>query len=133
MIRYLTITIILCFSLSAYAESGWYLLIPPTSKYNEEADFLQAMKVLDKSPLDEWNHQGSYDTASECEAVKHTFMNLGQRNYARTNKEYLDVVGAGESEIVINHKRFLVEMDNANVNSWQYSRCIKSDDPRLAQ
>ena len=133
MIRYLVIMIIVCFSLSAYANSGWYLFIPPISEYNKEADFLKAMKVLDKSPLDEWNHQGSYDTASECEAVKNSFLNIGQRNYARTNKEYIDAVGAEESGIIINHKRFLVEMDNANVNSWRSSRCIKSDDPRLAQ
>jgi hypothetical protein len=33
------------------ATSGWYLLVPPRSEYNERAECLSGYKILDDKPL----------------------------------------------------------------------------------
>lgn len=133
IVRFICLCVFIGISISASAESGWYLLIPPTSDYNEQAKYLQAFKVLEKKPLGQWLQQGAYDTASECEATKQTLLMMDQRNYSRTSDEYVRATGEAMDAVFLKHKRLITELDNAKVNAWRYSRCIESNDPRLSK
>lgn len=110
------------------AESGWYLLIPPMSGYNEQTEYLQSFKILSNEPLSLWSQQGAYDSASECEAVKHNLLMADQNFYSKQSEDYIN---ASEAKKKI--MRFSTELANAKVNAWLSSRCIKSDDPRLSK
>jgi len=122
-----------CVVLSASAASGWYLLVPPTSAYDEHAEFLQGYKILDNKPLAQWSQHGAYDSASECEAVKNSLLLTDHDFYSRTSADYLKALGEKKDAVVLKMMRLTTERSNANVNAWGSSRCIKSDDPRLGK
>ncbi len=114
-----------------FAADGWYLLIPPRSEYNESAPFLQGYKILDKKPLAQWAQQGAYDSASECEAVKDTYLGVEHDVYSKSSGAYLKDVRAGKDPVILKAQRSLTEMHNANVSAFMASRCVRSNDPRL--
>jgi hypothetical protein len=118
---------------SASAASGWYLLVPPSSDFNERAEYLQGYKILDTKPLSQWWQQGAYDSASECEAVKNTLLMTEHSFYSKSSEDYIKAVGANKDSAVLKHMRWTSEKANANVDAWTASRCIKSDDPRLGK
>jgi hypothetical protein len=118
---------------SASAASGWYLLVPPSSDFNEHAEYLQGFKILDTKPLSQWWQQGAYDSASECEAVKNTLLMTEHSFYSKLSENYIKAVGENKDSAVLKHMRYTTERANANVDAWTASRCIKSDDPRLGK
>jgi hypothetical protein len=127
------LVVLLLLAATSWAASGWYLLIPPRSEYNERAEYLGAYKILDSKPLSQWGQQGAYDSASECEAVRNTLLMTEHRVYVNASEEYRKAVGAGADLVVLKMQRFITESDNANVSAFMASRCIRSDDPRLGR
>ena len=124
--------ILLIMVTSLWASEGWYLLIPPRSEYNEHADFLSGYKILDKKPLSQWGQQGAYDSASECEAVRNSLLMVEQSVYSKSSEAYMNALGEETDQVVLKTQRFVTEKNNANVWAFMASRCIRSNDPRLA-
>ena len=118
---------------SAEAGQGWYLMLPPRSEYNVNADFLQGYKIRSSEPLSRWGQQGAYNSAAECEAAKSLLMRVEHSYYEKTSQDYLKAVGSNTDPVVLRLQRFLTENANANVDMYQASRCIASDDPRLVR
>lgn len=118
---------------SASAASGWYLLVPPRSDFNESAEYLQGYKILDTKPLSQWWQQGAYDSASECEAVKNTLLRTEQNLYSMSNQDYIKAVGTNKDSAALKFMRITTEAAHANADAWTGSRCIKSDDSRLGK
>jgi hypothetical protein len=127
----LAVVILLAVTASPWAASGWYLLIPPRSEYNERADFLSGYKILDSKPLPQWGQEGAYDSALECEAARNALLMVEHRVYSSSSEAYTKAVGAGTDPAVLKFLRSGAERDNANVWAFMASRCIRSDDPRL--
>jgi hypothetical protein len=113
------------------AGGGWYLLVPPRSEYNERAQYLSGYKIFDRKPLSQWNHEGAYDTASECEAVRAGLMMTEQGVYSLSSDEYIKLVAAAADPVVVKLQRYLTETNNARLLAFMGSRCAASDDPRL--
>ncbi len=118
---------------SSFAESGWYLLAPPISDYDENAQYLSGYKILDGEPLSKWAQQGAYDSASECETAKGDLLALAHRIYVGNSADYIEATGADKNPQLLKHMRWTTEQSNATVNMWNASRCVKSDDSRLGQ
>jgi len=116
---------------TSWAAGGWYLLIPPRSEYNERAEYLSAYKILDTKPLSQWGQQGAYDSASECEAIRHDLLMVEQRVHVKDTENYIKAVGAGTDTAVLKTQRWVSEMSNANEEAFLASRCVRNDDPRL--
>jgi hypothetical protein len=114
-----------------WAADGWYLLIPPRSEYNERADYLRGIKILDNKPLSQWGQEGAYDSASECESERNILLIVNQNVYSKSSDAYLKALTAGTDKVVLKTQRWATEMNNANVFAFMASRCIKSNDPRL--
>ena len=113
------------------AAGGWYLLIPPRSDYNEQAQFLSGFRILDTKPLSQWFQASAHDSATECETVKSDLVMREHAVYAKSSEAYIKAVGAGTDPTVLKLQRYLSENGNANVEAYRLSRCIRSDDPRL--
>lgn len=118
---------------SAFAASGWYLLVPPRSDFNESAEYLQGYKILDTKPLSQWWQQGAYDSASECEAIKNTLLGTEQILYSMTSQDYIKAVGTNKDSAALKVMRITTEAAHANAYAWTASRCTKSDDSRLGK
>jgi hypothetical protein len=117
---------------SAEAAGGWYLLVPPRTDYDRSAPYLQGMKILTAKPLSQWAQEGAYDSAEACEAVKASQTHVNQRIYEGAAANYQNAIGKyGPNEPATRLARVLAEIDNANVDAYQASRCAASDDPRL--
>ena len=112
-------------------DTGWYLLVPPRSNYNEQAPFLKAYVIFENKPLYQWHQQGAYDTAAECEDIKRTQTEVEQKTYSKSSEQYMVTLKTEKSKSVLDLKRSYVELWNANVLALMASRCIKSNDPRL--
>ena len=125
------IVVLLFVTTASWAAAGWYLLIPPRSEYNEHANFLSGYKILDSKPLSQWGQQAAYDSAAECEAVRHSQLMIEQRVYSKSSEEYVKAVGAEKDPLALKMQRFLTESNNANVSALMASRCVRSDDTRL--
>jgi hypothetical protein len=123
----------LLFASASWAASGWYLLIPPRSEYNERAEFLRGFQILDAKPLSQWFQASAYDSAAECEAAKRTFVMLEHSVYAKEIEAYLKAVGGGADAVVLRTQRYVSENGHANEEAYRASRCIRSDDPRLVR
>ena len=116
---------------ASFAGGGWYLLVPPTSEYDERAQFLSGYKILDTQSLSKWTQQGAYDSASECEAIKNSLLMAEHDIYSKRSADYIKAVGENKEPTLLKHMRWVTEKSNANVNAMSASRCIKSDDARL--
>jgi len=127
----LVLVILLATATSPSASDGWYLLIPPRSEYNEQADFLKGYKILDNEPLSTWGQQGAYDSAWECEAVRNTLTMAEQRVYSLSSEDYQKAISAKKDSFTLNMQRWVTEKNNANVFAFIFSRCIRRNDPRL--
>ena len=125
--------IVLTTATTAFAATGWYLLIPLISDFDEYAPYLQGYKILDAKPLSQWAQQGSYDSAAECEATKNALLLAEQGHYSLNNEDYIKALGSHENPTTLKFMRWTTEKANANVDALTASRCIKSDDPRLGE
>jgi len=114
-----------------WAADGWYLLIPPRSEYNERAPYLNGYRILDNRPLSQWAQQGAYDSASECEAVRDSFLKVEHSVYSASSQAYVKDVAGAKDPVVLKTQRLLTETHNANVSALMASRCVRSNDPRL--
>jgi hypothetical protein len=117
--------IILTIATPLLASDGWYLLVPPRSKYNKNAEYLSGYKILGNKPLSQWHQQGAYDTAAECESMKQNLTNIEQNTYSPSSMDYIKAVQSHESQTVLDFQRAIVETLNANVFALMASRCIK--------
>jgi hypothetical protein len=98
----------------AWAEQGWYLIVPPPTSgnniriftFSEEREFLVG-EFNKNAPLPKWIQLKSFDSAKECEEYK-------------INKMHFWIDGFNE------------ETGEAKIREHiEASRCIASDDPRL--
>jgi len=115
------------------AESGWYLLVPPTSEYDERAEYLSAYKVLEAWPLTGWSHHSAYDSAAACEAAKSSRLEAEQDVSSNAQRVYLNALDEKKNAAGLKSMRRAAETANASVKALLASKCIKSDDPRLAK
>lgn len=129
----LGVLMLLSIAISASAESGWYLLVPPTSEYNEHADYLKGFNILDGQPLAQWSQQSAYDRASECEAAKARLILANQNLYSKSSEDYIKAIGEKKDADILKMMRSSTESKNAIVKASIASRCIKSDDATLSK
>jgi hypothetical protein len=129
--RGVPLVVILLAGVPAWADGGWYLLVPPRSDYDQRAEYLSAYKILDNKPLSQWSQQGAYDSAAECEAVRSSLLNVEQRVYSKAADAYRQDLSGGADPVALRMQRFITETDNVNVSALLASRCIRSDDVRL--
>jgi hypothetical protein len=117
----------------ARAGAGWYLLTPPLRQgiYDEEIlrqypQWRSATKrelheiapvVMGEwdAPLDRWIHEGSFDTAAECEAVRLRLIKAAIAEEPELRRKYPDGYPTLRSTLL------------------RASRCIASDDSRLTR
>ena len=100
--RGVPLVVILLVGVAAWADGGWYLLVPPRSDYDQRAEYLSGYKILDSEPLSQWGQQGAYDSASECEAIRSSLVSVEHRVYSKAAERM---------------QRFITETDNANVSA----------------
>jgi hypothetical protein len=116
----------------ARAGTGWYLLTPPFRPLSDEEILRQfpqwrsatkqelheiAPTVMGEwyAPLDRWTHEGSFDTATECEATRLRLIKMAVAEEPELRRKYPDGYPTLRSILLRN------------------SRCIASDDPRLTR
>ncbi|MBI2359013.1 MAG: hypothetical protein HYV04_08940 [Deltaproteobacteria bacterium] len=113
------------------AGTGWYLLKPPLREGVTDDEILRrfpqwrtatkeelheiAPEVMGDwdAPLHRWTHEGSFDTAAECEAVRIRLMKAAKAEEPEFRKKYPDGYPTLRTTLL------------------RESRCIASDDPRL--
>lgn len=116
---------------SASAASGWYLLVPPRSDANDQAEYLQGYKILDTKPLSQWSQQGAYDTASECEAAKNTLLMTEHSFYSKSNEDYIKAIGANKDLAVLEHMRWTEEAPGLCAHWKDFTRECEPNDPAI--
>jgi hypothetical protein len=107
------------------------LLIPPEGEYDVRAEFPNGYKILDSAPLSQWNLQGGYESASECETSRSRYLIIEQALYSRSAEAYRKAIGAVTEPVVLKKQRLRTEKDSANVRAFMASLCVASDDARL--
>ncbi len=130
MIALVLIAVLLVPAFAGAAE-GWYLLVPPPSEYNENAEFLQGYNILTDKPLPQWSQQGAYESAADCEATRSSLTLREQNVYSKSKADYMKALGGGTDSPVLKGQRLLLEGSSATLWALLISRCIRSDDPRL--
>jgi len=109
---------------STFAAEGWYLLIPPR-------DGRDPLKVLDSAPLSQWQQQGAYASASECDGVKNTLLTTERTFYRGAARRYADALSAREAQPTLMVIESSMRNSNANIEALEAGRCVTSNDPRL--
>jgi hypothetical protein len=107
----MSVGMVLLLSSNAFA-GGWYLLNPPLR-------FLSNGPILGfdtSAPLSEWGLDESYDSAKEC--------NAENRDEIKFAKHELKSKSLSKEDIIFYRDREIMHI---------LSRCIASDDPRLAK
>jgi hypothetical protein len=127
------VLLLLAVATSPWASDGWYLLIPPLSEYDDRAAFMSGYRILDNKPLSEWRQQGAYDSAKECETVRNSLLAAEQTVFSRSSESYAKASAGGMDPVVLKIQQRLTEGHNADVWALMASRCIQSNDPRLAR
>ena len=97
----------------ALAGSGWYLLSPRIGFDGKTVDDSKSAKTLGDEPLSKWHHEGSFDSARQCNAKR-------ERNWQEAF-DRLKLKDKATRPWVID--AFFVQAQSAV--------CIASDDPRL--
>jgi hypothetical protein len=113
------------------AGQGWYLLVPSLSEYNEAGGCLERYRVLVDAPLAKWHHAEAYDSATDCEAVRHTRVLVETRRRAGELELYLKLFAANPPADALKLQRWNLERAHAQEQAMGSSLCIASDDPRL--
>lgn len=90
---------------AALALVGWYLMSPLVDH--------KAEKLLYEAPLTYWEHEGSFDTAAECERK------------LRDNVRVMSNLTMKSTDRSPGY--------NLGLNSALAAKCIASDDPRLKE
>jgi len=111
---------------AALALVAWYLLRPPGP--NNGAPDLSA-------PLSQWTDSGSFDSAKECERIRDSRTDLGERKIHEI-KEKIDALAQQKPIPSEDNLRTLRENFEEARTFWMqysYSQCVASDDPRLAK
>lgn len=118
---------------SAYAASGWYLLLPPQSKYAPDTTIQKGYEVFVHAPLSQWDQDSAYDTADACQKRINSMSYEAIGMHEKSSTRYAEVLKAKAAKPVLERMRKNVAWNAAYVTRATYSRCIKSDDPRLSQ
>jgi hypothetical protein len=71
---------------------GWQLLVPPRSRFNENASFLQGLKVLTDSPLSKWGEAAVLDSKEACEITKTVRLSTQKSIYMKSSEHYIQVL-----------------------------------------
>jgi hypothetical protein len=114
---------------SVSAAGGWYLLLPPTN----EAEVHGEYAVLDAKPLSLWTQEVAYDSAAECEVAKTSLLNVAQRFHSLSAADYAKARDAKGNQSTLEMLKSTTDRSHAYIKARAASRCIKSDDPRLAR
>jgi hypothetical protein len=117
----------------ARGGAGWYLLTPPLRQGLSDEEILRqfpqwrsatkrelheiAPTVMGEwdATLDRWTHEGSFDTAAECEAARMRLIKAAVAEEPELRRKYPDGYPTLRSTLL------------------RQSRCIASDDPRLTR
>jgi hypothetical protein len=113
------------------AGEGWYLLVPSLSEYDEAGGYLERYRILLDAPLAKWKHEGTYDTAEDCEAVRHARMLVETRRRAGELEDYQKLLSTNPPADALKLQRWNLERAHAQEQAMGSSLCIASDDPRL--
>jgi hypothetical protein len=122
---------LVCLSTTIASAGGWYLLKPHVRDNFDEDEFLKTHPNLKSSehgtlrqilpeymgdweaPLSTWSHEGSFDTAAQCEAARQKLIEWEKSREPENRREYPQGFPTLMSTLA------------------RESRCIASDDPRL--
>jgi hypothetical protein len=116
-----------------YAASGWYLLLPPQSKYNPNAPVSDGYQVFVNASLPQWDQDSAYDTAEACQTRLSSMTDEALGMASRASASYATARKAHKDGRDLELMRKNLAWSDAYVTRATYSRCIKSDDPRLSQ
>ena len=117
----------------ALAAGGWYLMLPPLSKYDESAPFLKAYKVLQSEPISKWSQAAAFDKASQCESEKLACASSFWSAFVRSQKNYQEMLGLHDVDKgSLAFERQITEQYRADTDQYAFGLCIASDDPRLS-
>ncbi len=108
---------------AALALVGWYLLRPPGP--NNGAPDLSA-------PLSQWTNSGSFYNVEECERMRDSRTDLGERRVHEI-KEKIDAAQQQAIPSKDNLRTLRENFENARTfwMQYSYSQCVASDDPRF--
>ncbi len=98
---------------AALAIVGWYLMAPPFAQ--------DGKSVLKDAPLPDWGIIGSFDSATACE---------GGRKYMRAYVNNANLQAQARKQV---EKRGHISKQRLGEERTTASKCIGSDDPRLAK
>ncbi|MGO9056161.1 MAG: hypothetical protein ACLQU2_02055 [Candidatus Binataceae bacterium] len=101
---------------AALALVGWYLLISPTTDQNQ-ADL--------EAPLSKWQNAGSFDSASDCEAIRRRVTKdlWSEKDQLEWRFRLKDIKRSGHSPV--SYSEYAKRLQGA--------QCVSSDDPRLKE
>jgi len=94
---------------AALALVGWYLLTPPVMRKGQIV--IGGRLFSEEAPLSLWNNQASFDSATGCEAARHS------------PESFHAPASVDEKE-----RRWVEENFGTLL---QYAKCVSTDDPRL--
>jgi hypothetical protein len=120
----------------AYAASGWYLLVPPQSRYNPDVPIAKGHQVFLNAPLSQWDQDSAYDSAAACQKRQTAMIDEAMSMFDRASTWYAKALKAANGKADPDGLKSLrknAAWDSAYVTRATYSRCIKSDDPRLVK
>jgi len=124
--------------------SGWHLLVPPRTPFNEKASFLRGLKVLTDSPLSKWGEAAVLDSKEACEIVKAVRLSTQKSIYTGSSEHYIQLLedqaaakARGDEKWLFDNgpaikmQRYITEANQVGVRALEAARCIATDDPRL--
>ena len=112
----------------ALASVGWYLMLPPTT-HPRSRDLWRwwansTNPVVNEcnldAPFSEWKESGEYENLADCKAGQ-AKAEVSEKKKAEIDKAIDEAGGAS------------TRSDDLKSECASYSRCVASDDPRLAK
>jgi len=124
--------------------SGWHLLVPPRSPFNEKASFLQGFKVLTDTPLSKWGEVAVLELKQACEITREVRLSAEKSIYTKSSEHYIQLLedqaaakARGDEKWLFDNgpaikmQRYITEANQVGVRALEAARCIATDDPRL--
>ena len=103
---------------AALISVGWYLMVPPVAKWTP---FL----LKTNKPFAQWETRQSFDTAQRCKEAQHKIKAFLKSEAAKRLKE------AGSQKAYLEDP--IAQMLFAEQAKIATSKCVATDDPRLAK
>lgn len=109
------------------AAGSWYLLYPPVRDKPRELDDV----VVTSRPLREWSHQGSFDSARECDEVKERLRKFHHRKFEEETARIKNSTKRSDSALDIFRDDPLYRIAAQYAFASIAGRCVATDDPQL--